>query len=102
MVKLVKSVHPWITIGVMFVFCAVAYMFNVRNTLLIANSFLMVISGTVAFVYLPKAIRAMREGRDQTIQHITYGIVLGWGDTFFWRALIMVWLLTDQDPIWTN
>ena len=102
MVKLARSIHPWVTLVVLLAFCAVAYLFSVRETLLIANSFLMVVSGTVAFVYLPKAIRAMREGRDQTIQHITYGIVLGWGDTFLWRLLIMIWLLTDQDPIWTN
>jgi len=102
MVKLAKSTHPWVTLAVLLIFCGIAYLFSVRDTLLITNSFLMVVSGTVAAVYLPKAIRAMRERRDPAIQHITYGIVLGWGDTFLWRALIMVWLLTDQDPAWTN
>lgn len=102
MVKLARSLHPWISLALLALFCVVAYALNVRDTLIVANSLLLVISGTVATVYLPKAIRSMRERRDPAIQHISYGIVLGWGDTFLWRVLIMIWLLTDQDPIWTN
>lgn len=103
MVKLAYSPHPWISFGLLALFCVVAYILSVRNTLIVANSLLLVISGAVAIVYLPKAIRAMRERRDPSIQHISYGIVLGWGDTFLWRILIMIWLLTDQrKPILVN
>jgi hypothetical protein len=102
MVKLARSVHPWLSLALLGLFCVVAYGLSVRQTLIVANSLLLVISGTVACVYLPKAIRAMRERRDPAIQHITYGIVLGWGDTFLWRLLIMLWLLTDQRPALVN
>jgi hypothetical protein len=96
MVKLAHSMHPWISLSLLALFCVVAYALNVRDTLIVANSLLLVISGTVAAVYLPKAVKAMRERRDPAVQHISYGIVLGWGDTFLWRVLIMIWLLTDQ------
>jgi len=109
MVRLAKSYHVWISIGLFIAFCIGASIFNVRSTLIIANSLLMVISGTVAFVYLPKAIRSMRypdprltADENSRVQHITYGIVLGWGDTFLWRLLIMLWLLTDQRPALVN
>jgi hypothetical protein len=79
-----------------------------QTLLVVTNSLLLVVSGVVGVAFAGQAVRFMR-GRDPAFrrldvedqaraQHILYGIALAWLDTFVWRVIILVWLLSGMRP----
>jgi len=108
MTYLVRSPHPWITLGLLATYCVCAWFASSQTLLVVTNALLLVVSGVVGVAFAGQAIRFMR-ARDPAFrrlsaeeqaraQHISYGIALAWLDTFVWRVIITVWLLAKMRP----
>jgi hypothetical protein len=108
MTHLVRSPHPWITLGLLAVYCATSWFVSSQHLLVATNALLLVVSGVVGVAFGGQAARFMR-GRDEAFRrlsaeersraiHISFGIALAWLDTFVWRVIIAFWLLSKMRP----
>ena len=108
MTYLVRSIHPWIVVGLLAFYCVLTQFMSSQELLVIANSFLLVVSGVVGWAFAGQAFRFMRAkdpafrrlgSEDQArALHLSWGIALAWLDTFLWRVIILVWLLSGMRP----
>lgn len=100
--RVASSIHLWISLGLLAVFCAGATSLDNRTALMLSNALLLVVSAVVGFAYVPVAFRAIRDGEPASIQHLSIGIVFAWCGGAAWRLLSILWLTSGQPPELVN
>lgn len=93
--------HVWPTVAAFVVFWLAACIVPVDAVISTINCFAMVVMLTVAVVYAPSTIRAIRGERVSdaalAVFYIKFGILMSYGWSFLGRFYNTMWIMSAQD-----
>lgn len=90
--RIVHSSQVWTSLAAGAAYWGVSPFLSADQLIKASTTALWIVSGAVGPAYAVKAVQAVRRSESVTVQHLTFGIALGWVATFIWMTDRMLWL----------